>query len=71
MKDWTGNTNSVYKAIAATNHADSERELNDYYATDPIAIHSGERLRNLRTRYLNLRRVADIWLMRLKKTDTK
>lgn len=38
MKDWTGNTNSVYKAIAATNRAEGEREQNDYYATDPVAI---------------------------------
>lgn len=38
MKDWTGNTNSVYKTIAATNRAEGERELNDYYATDPVAI---------------------------------
>ncbi len=38
MKDWTGNTNSVYKTIAASNHAGGERELNDYYATDPVAI---------------------------------
>ncbi len=38
MKDWTGNKNSVYKAIAATNRTEGERELNDYYATDPIAI---------------------------------
>ena len=38
MKDWTGNANSVYKTLGATNHADGEREPNDYYATDPIAI---------------------------------
>lgn len=38
MKDWIGNKNSVYKIIAASNHAEEERESDDYYATDPIAI---------------------------------
>ena len=37
-KDWTGNKNSVFKTLGATNHTDKEREENDYYATDPIAI---------------------------------
>ena len=38
VKDWNGNANSVWKTIAATNHTLEEREQNDYYATDPIAI---------------------------------
>ena len=38
MKDWSGNTNSVFKIISASNHSDDEREENDFYATDPIAI---------------------------------
>lgn len=34
MKDWTGNTNSVYKIIGASNHAvDGERQHEDFYAT--------------------------------------
>ena len=37
-KDWTGNSNSIYKTLGASNHTDKEREENDYYATDPIAI---------------------------------
>lgn len=38
-KDWTGNTKSVYSVIGASNHAvDKDREPNDYYATDPIAV---------------------------------
>jgi hypothetical protein len=37
MKDWTGNGNSIYKTLGASNHTDEERENNDYYATDPIA----------------------------------
>ena len=38
MSDWVGNGNSVYKTLGASNHTDKEREKNDYYATDPIAI---------------------------------
>jgi len=37
MKDWTGNNNSIYKTLGATNHTDKEREENDYYATEPKA----------------------------------
>lgn len=28
----------IFKSLGASNHTDSERERNDYYATDPIAI---------------------------------
>ena len=38
MKDWNGNKNSIYKTLGASNHTDKEREENDYYATDPVAI---------------------------------
>lgn len=37
-KDWVGNGNSIYKTLGASNHAMGDREVNDYYATDPIAI---------------------------------
>lgn len=37
-KDWKGNYNSVFKMLGASNHTDNEREINDYYATDPKAI---------------------------------
>lgn len=37
-KDWTGNGNSVWKSLGASNHTDEERERNDYYATSPTAI---------------------------------
>lgn len=37
-QDWTGNGNSVFKMLGASNHAEVEREGNDFYATDPIAI---------------------------------
>jgi len=38
MKDWTGNYNSIYKTIGASNHTEEEREINDYYATEPRAL---------------------------------
>lgn len=38
MKDWNGSRNSIFKTIGASNHTDKEREKNDYYATDPVAI---------------------------------
>lgn len=37
-KDWIGNKNSIFKTLGASNHTDKERENNDFYATDPIAI---------------------------------
>ena len=37
-KDWTGNSNSIYKTLGASNHTEEAREENDYYATDPIAV---------------------------------
>ncbi len=37
-KDWNGNSNSIYKTLGASNHTDKERELNDYYATEPKAL---------------------------------
>lgn len=36
-KDWTGNSNSVYKTLGASNHTEEERQNEDYYATDPKA----------------------------------
>lgn len=38
MKDWTGGRNSVFKTLGASNHTDTERQTDDYYSTDPIAI---------------------------------
>lgn len=38
QKDWTGNNNSIWKTLGATNHTDKEREQNDYYATEPKAL---------------------------------
>ena len=36
-KDWTGDKNSVFKALGASNHSESERQNEDFYATDPKA----------------------------------
>lgn len=36
-KDWTGNGNSIFKSIGASNHTDKERQSEDYYATEPRA----------------------------------
>lgn len=38
MKDWTGNSNSIYMTLGASNHTEKERETNDYYATEPKAL---------------------------------
>jgi len=37
-KDWTGNKKSVFATLGASNHSENEREENDFYATDAIAI---------------------------------
>lgn len=38
MKDWTGKARDIYVTMGASNHTDKERETNDYYATNSIAI---------------------------------
>lgn len=38
MKDWTGNSKAVYSTLAASNHSETIRESNDYYATPPKAV---------------------------------
>lgn len=37
-KDWTGDTNSIFKALGSSHHTDEERQKHDYYATDPRAV---------------------------------
>lgn len=37
-KDWIGNSNSIYMTLGASNHTDKEREVNDFYATEPKAL---------------------------------
>ena len=36
-KDWKGGKNSIYTTLGASNHTNEDREVNDYYATDPVA----------------------------------
>lgn len=38
-KDWTGNSRSAHTMLGARNYALNEREVNDYYATEPKAAH--------------------------------
>lgn len=37
-KDWSGNSRSTHVALGARNYAQNEREVNDYYATEPKAL---------------------------------
>ncbi len=37
-KDWAGNRTSTFVQLGASNHSKTEREIHDYYATDPSAI---------------------------------
>lgn len=36
-KNWKGDSNSVYKTLGASNHTSEDREIHDYYATEPKA----------------------------------
>ena len=38
VKDWTGNSKSTFATLGASNHSTTERENNDFYATDPKAL---------------------------------
>lgn len=38
MKDWTGNAQSVFNCNGARNFAKDERQVHDYYATEPKAV---------------------------------
>ena len=37
-KDWIGNSKAIYSCHGASNHSDTEREVNDYYATPSSAV---------------------------------
>lgn len=37
-KDWIGNKKSIFVTLGASNHSEKEREINDYYATDPHSL---------------------------------
>jgi len=34
----TSNAHSLFVTLGASNHSDTDREMNDYYATDPLAM---------------------------------
>lgn len=38
IKDWTGNKRTTHAILGARNYARNEREIHDYYATDPHAL---------------------------------
>lgn len=38
VKDWTGNAKSTFTCLGASNHSVTERESNDFYATEPKAL---------------------------------
>lgn len=38
-KDWSGNSRSAHALLGARNYALEDREVNDYYATEPKAAH--------------------------------
>lgn len=37
-KDWTGNTKTTFVQLGASSHSNHDREVNDYYATDPNSL---------------------------------
>lgn len=37
-KDWTGNKKSTFSTLGASSHSLNDREINDFYATDRIAL---------------------------------
>jgi hypothetical protein len=37
-QDWKGNSKSVFTPLASSHHSEGERQINDYYATDPAAV---------------------------------
>ena len=38
MSDWIGNNKSIYVCNGASNHSQAERQMDDYYATEPKAL---------------------------------
>lgn len=40
MNDWVGNDKTAYSIIGASNHSNTERQVDDYYATNPVTIDS-------------------------------
>lgn len=51
QKDWTGNSKSVYTPLGSSHHSIEDRELYDYYATEPRAAEM----------LLKLEKFSNIW----------
>lgn len=37
-KDWIGNKKTTFVQLGASNHTEKEREINDFYSTDPASL---------------------------------
>lgn len=37
-KDWVGNEHATFAQLGASNHCETKREINDFYATDPKTL---------------------------------
>ena len=37
-QDWTGDSQSIYRILGASNHSTKDRQQHDYYATEPKAV---------------------------------
>lgn len=51
MKDWKGNSRSSHSTLGARNYALQERQIQDYYATDPKTIYD----------LLKVEKVYNVW----------
>lgn len=38
MKDWAGNSKATFVTLGASNHSNKERQIDDFYATDPHSL---------------------------------
>ena len=38
VKDWSGNAKTAFVTLGASNHSETDREDNDFYATEPKAL---------------------------------
>lgn len=47
-KDWTGNSKYTFSTLGASNHSENDREIHDFYATDPKALELLLKLENFK-----------------------
>lgn len=38
MRDWMGNSKTTFAQLGASSHSDKDREINDFYSTDPHTL---------------------------------